>query len=133
MKNTLKRLTKACRDTLTFAKRSLLKIYHNPEKLFDVTFTPVLFTLMFAYLFGGAIAGDMKNYLPTLIPGILVQSFLQRHLRLAYKCGKTLKKVCSTVSNHYQSYVSHLLPDHWLLILYVIYYVQDSSWALVLF
>ena len=37
MKNTLKRLTKACRDTLTFAKRSLLKIYHNPEKLFDVT------------------------------------------------------------------------------------------------
>ena len=76
MKNTLKRLTKACRDTLTFAKRSLLKIYHNPEKLFDVTFTPVLFTLMFAYLFGGAIAGDMKNYLPTLIPGILVQSFL---------------------------------------------------------
>ena len=76
MKNTLKRLTKACRDTLTFAKRSILKIYHNPEKLFDVTFTPVLFTLMFAYLFGGAIAGDMKNYLPTLIPGILVQSLL---------------------------------------------------------
>ncbi|GFH40089.1 ABC transporter permease [Lactococcus insecticola] len=69
-------VVKALKDTFTFAKRSLLKIYHNPEKLFDVTFTPVLFTLMFAFLFGGAIAGDMKAYLPTLIPGVLVQTLL---------------------------------------------------------
>lgn len=62
--------------SLTFAWRALLKIKHIPEQLFDVTVTPVMFTLMFTYLFGGAIAGDVRTYLQFLLPGILVQTVL---------------------------------------------------------
>jgi ABC-2 type transport system permease protein len=44
--------------------------------LLDVTITPVLFLLMFTYLFGGALAGSTSEYLQYLLPGILVQSVL---------------------------------------------------------
>ncbi|POH85091.1 ABC transporter, partial [Ralstonia pickettii] len=60
----------------TMAYRGLVKIRRTPEQLFDVTFQPIIFTLMFAYIFGGAIAGDVQNYLPQLIPGILVQTVI---------------------------------------------------------
>jgi ABC-2 type transport system permease protein len=66
----------AIQNTLTFAWRALLKIKHVPEQLFDVTLTPIIFTLMFTYLFGGAIAGDTATYLRFLLPGILVQTVL---------------------------------------------------------
>lgn len=66
----------AVANTLTFAWRALLKIKHVPEQLFDVTLTPVIFTLMFTYLFGGALAGDTRTYLQFLLPGILVQTVL---------------------------------------------------------
>lgn len=66
----------AVENTLTFAWRALLKIKHVPEQLFDVTLTPIIFTLMFTYLFGGAIAGDTATYLQFLLPGILVQTVL---------------------------------------------------------
>jgi len=61
---------------LTFAWRGMLKIKHVPEQLIDVTITPVLFLLMFTYLFGGALAGSTSEYLQFLLPGILVQSVL---------------------------------------------------------
>jgi ABC-2 type transport system permease protein len=61
---------------LTFGWRGLLKIKHVPEQLIDVTITPVLFTLMFTYLFGGAIAGSTGDYLQFILPGILVMSVL---------------------------------------------------------
>jgi ABC-2 type transport system permease protein len=51
-----------------------LKIRHVPEQLFDVTIFPVMLTLTFTYLFGGAIAGSTEDYLQFLIPGILVQT-----------------------------------------------------------
>ena len=41
-----------------FGWRALLKIRHVPEQLFDVIAIPVVFTLMFTYLFGGALAGS---------------------------------------------------------------------------
>ncbi|HLV04795.1 ABC transporter permease [uncultured Georgenia sp.] len=66
----------ALSTTLTFAHRALLKIKHVPEQLFDVTLTPVIFTLMFTYLFGGAIAGDTSTYLQFLLPGIIVMTVL---------------------------------------------------------
>jgi ABC-2 type transport system permease protein len=66
----------ALSTTVTFAWRALLKIKHVPEQLFDVTLTPVIFTLMFTYLFGGAIAGDTATYLDFLLPGIIVQTVL---------------------------------------------------------
>lgn len=60
--------------SLTFGWRALLKIKHVPEQLFDVTAFPIMFTLMFTYLFGGAIAGSTAEYLQFLLPGILVQT-----------------------------------------------------------
>lgn len=61
---------------LSFAWRAMLKIKHVPEQLIDVTITPVLFLVMFVYLFGGAVAGSTDAYLQFLLPGILVQSVL---------------------------------------------------------
>jgi ABC-2 type transport system permease protein len=61
---------------LTFGWRGMLKIKHVPEQLIDVTLTPVLFTLMFTYMFGGAIAGSTSEYLQFILPGILVMSVL---------------------------------------------------------
>ncbi len=61
---------------LTFGWRGMLKIKHVPEQLLDVTVTPVLFLLMFTYLFGGAVAGSTSEYLQFLLPGILVQTVL---------------------------------------------------------
>jgi ABC-2 type transport system permease protein len=59
---------------LTFGWRGMLKVKHVPEQLVDVTITPVLFVVMFTYIFGGAIAGSTGDYLDYLLPGILVMS-----------------------------------------------------------
>ena len=69
-------LGQSVRNTLTMAYRGLVKIRRTPEQLVDVTIQPIVFTLMFAYIFGGAIAGDVQTYLPALIPGILVQTVI---------------------------------------------------------
>jgi ABC-2 type transport system permease protein len=61
---------------LTFAWRALLKIKHTPEQLFDVVMTPIMFTVLFTYLFGGALAGSPTDYLQFLLPGILVQTVI---------------------------------------------------------
>jgi ABC-2 type transport system permease protein len=57
-----------------FGWRALLKIKHVPEQLFDVTLFPVLMTLMFTYLFGGALAGSVDEYVQFFLPGILVST-----------------------------------------------------------
>jgi ABC-2 type transport system permease protein len=62
--------------SLTFGWRALLKIKHVPEQLFDAVFNPILFTLLFTYLLGGAIAGSTGAYLQFLLPGILVQTVI---------------------------------------------------------
>jgi ABC-2 type transport system permease protein len=61
---------------LTFGWRGMLKVKHVPEQLLDVTITPVMFVVMFTYLFGGAIAGSTGEYLDYILPGILVMSVL---------------------------------------------------------
>lgn len=61
---------------LTFGWRGMLKVKHVPEQLLDVTITPVMFVLMFTYLFGGAVAGSTAAYLDYILPGILVMSVL---------------------------------------------------------
>ena len=64
----------ALSTSLTFGWRALLKIKHVPEQLIDVTAFPIMFTLMFTYLFGGALAGSTQEYVQFLLPGILVQT-----------------------------------------------------------
>jgi ABC-2 type transport system permease protein len=61
---------------VTFGWRGMLKVKHVPEQLLDVTITPVMFVLMFTYLFGGAVAGSTAAYLDYILPGILVMSVL---------------------------------------------------------
>jgi ABC-2 type transport system permease protein len=61
---------------LTLAWRALLKIKHVPFQLFDVTVTPIMFTLLFTFIFGGALAGSPRRYVQYLLPGVLVQTVL---------------------------------------------------------
>jgi ABC-2 type transport system permease protein len=58
------------------AWRAMLKIKHVPFQLFDATVTPIMFTLLFTYMFGGALAGSPSVYLQYLLPGIMVQTIL---------------------------------------------------------
>ncbi|GMA49943.1 transport permease protein [Alicyclobacillus contaminans] len=69
-------LSQSVRNSFTMAYRGLLKIRRTPEQLFDVTFQPIIFTLMFTYIFGGAVSGNVYNYLPIIIPGNLVQTVI---------------------------------------------------------
>ena len=61
---------------VTLAWRALLKIKHVPFQLFDVTVTPIMFTLLFTYIFGGALAGSPREYIQYLLPGIVVQTII---------------------------------------------------------
>ena len=63
--------TGAVAASMVFAWRSLLKIKHVPEQLGDVIGIPILFTLLFTYLFGGALTGSTGDYLQFLLPGTL--------------------------------------------------------------
>lgn len=62
------------RHSLALAKRSLIKTWRTPEALIDVTLQPVLFLIIFVYIFGGAVAGSTHDYLQFLLPGILAQT-----------------------------------------------------------
>ncbi len=61
---------------LTLAWRAVLKIKHVPFQLFDVVVTPIMFTLLFTFIFGGALAGAPREYIQYLLPGIVVQTVL---------------------------------------------------------
>ena len=61
---------------MTMAWRATMKMRRNPEQFFDVIVQPLLFTAMFAYIFGGAISGSVKDYLPTIITGLIGQTVL---------------------------------------------------------
>jgi ABC-2 type transport system permease protein len=62
------------RDSLVFAGRNVEHIKQIPEKLLDVTLQPLMFVLLFAYVFGGAIHVGGGNYREYIIAGILIQS-----------------------------------------------------------
>lgn len=62
--------------SMAFAWRTLMKVRHVPEQIADVILIPVLFTLMFTYLFGGALAGSTSEYLQFLLPGTLVMAVI---------------------------------------------------------
>jgi daunorubicin/doxorubicin transport system permease protein len=61
---------------ITFGWRGMLKVKHVPEQLLDVTITPVMFVLLFTYLFGGAIEGSTGAYRDYILPGVLVVAVL---------------------------------------------------------
>ncbi|MFP3989530.1 ABC transporter permease [Streptomyces sp. E11-3] len=59
---------------LAFSWRAVVRIRHLPDQLFDVTVFPVMMLVLFAYLFGGALAGSTGEYLQEVLPGILVMT-----------------------------------------------------------
>ncbi|NAZ35248.1 ABC transporter permease [Rubellimicrobium sp. CFH 75288] len=66
----------ALANALTFAWRAVLKFKHVPEQLFDLVMTPIMFTLLFTFVFGGALAGSPREYLQFFLPGILIQTVI---------------------------------------------------------
>jgi oleandomycin transport system permease protein len=64
------------RQTMTLAWRTLVQIRHNPWELGDFSFQPIMFVLLFTYVFGGAIAGSTGAYLTFALPGIIVMNML---------------------------------------------------------
>ncbi|MEU4293192.1 ABC transporter permease [Kribbella sp. NPDC026596] len=68
------------RHSLLLAARSLLKTRRNPGILFDALFLPIVFLLMFVYLFGGAVAGSTRDYLQYVFPGLLVMATIMAGL-----------------------------------------------------
>jgi len=67
-------LRDAVSQITTLAWRAFIKMLRNPEQLVDVTAMPILFTVMFGLMFGGAVSGSTAHYLPTLIPGIIAMT-----------------------------------------------------------
>jgi oleandomycin transport system permease protein len=68
-------MNRLARHSVALAKRNLIGVVRNPEALIDVTLQPVIFIVLFTYVFGGAIAqGSQHDYLQFLLPGILAQS-----------------------------------------------------------
>jgi ABC transporter DrrB family efflux protein len=61
-------------DTLIIAERNLIRLPRRPELLLAFTVQPIMFTLLFRYVFGGAIDTGSIPYVEYLIPGIVVQT-----------------------------------------------------------
>jgi oleandomycin transport system permease protein len=64
------------RQTFTLAWRTLIQVKHNPWELGDFSFQPIMFVLLFTFVFGGAIAGTPGDYLQFALPGIIVMNML---------------------------------------------------------
>jgi oleandomycin transport system permease protein len=81
------------RHALALAKRSLIKTWRTPEALIDVTLQPIIFLLMFTYIFGGAIAGGSQHaYLQFLLPGLLGQSIAMGGIALGQNLNADIEK-----------------------------------------
>src|SRR6201992_3598827 len=81
------------RHSAALARRSLIKTIRTPEALIDVTLQPVIFLLLFTFLFGGAIAGgDRHAYLQFLLPGVLAQSRALEGVAMGQNLTADIKK-----------------------------------------
>lgn len=78
--------------SLTLAWRALLKLKHVPMQLFDVTMFPIMMTLMFTFLFGGALAGSVGEYVQFLIPGILTMTIAMITMYTAHALNTDVSK-----------------------------------------
>lgn len=79
-------------QTFSMAWRATKKMRRNPEQFFDVTIQPLLFTAMFAYIFGGAVAGGVSAYLPIIIPGVLAQTALTASMATGVQLREDMDK-----------------------------------------
>jgi ABC transporter DrrB family efflux protein len=82
----------AVEDTLVLSKRSLLRIPRQPDLLLGFTVQPIMFVLLFVYVFGGAIETPGFDYVDFLMPGIIVQSMAFGGFVTALGLAEDLKK-----------------------------------------
>ncbi|MFF3865486.1 ABC transporter permease [Micromonospora sp. NPDC001898] len=80
------------RHTLTLTWRSLVQIKHNPMELLDLSIQPVMFVLLFTYVFGTAISGSPGEYLTFALPGIIVQNALFATMTTGFGLNNDLTK-----------------------------------------
>ena len=81
------------RHAFALARRSLIKTWRTPEALIDVTLQPVIFLLLFTYIFGGAIAGgSTHDYLQFLLPGILGQTIALAGVAVGQNLNSDIEK-----------------------------------------
>lgn len=78
--------------SLTHGWRAVLKLKHVPTQLVDATMWPIMLTLMFTYVFGGALAGSVVDYLQHLIPGILVLTVTMSSSYTALNLNRDIEK-----------------------------------------
>ena len=83
----------AVSDTLVLARRNLLRIPRAPDLLLSFTVQPVMFVLLFVYVFGGAIeTPGFEDYTDFLMPGIIVQTMSFGGFVTALGLAEDLKK-----------------------------------------
>lgn len=82
----------AFRQTGTMAWRSLVSVKHNPLELVDYSITPIMFVGLFAFVFGGQMAGSPKEYLQYALAGIIVQNTLFMSMYTALSLNTDLTK-----------------------------------------
>ena len=86
-------LAYAFSDTLVLARRSLLRIPRQPDLLIGFTVQPIMFVLLFVYVFGGAIeTPGFEDYVDFLIPGIIVQTMVFGGFVTALGLAEDVKK-----------------------------------------
>jgi oleandomycin transport system permease protein len=87
------RLPRRARHALALARRSLIKTARTPEALIDVTIQPIIFLILFVYVFGGAIgAGSQHAYLQFLLPGLLGQGIALGGIALGQNLNADIQK-----------------------------------------
>jgi oleandomycin transport system permease protein len=69
-------LMEGVRQSLTLAWRTIVQVRHNPWELGDFSFQPIMFVLLFTFVYGGAIAGNWRDYLTFILPGMIVMNML---------------------------------------------------------
>jgi oleandomycin transport system permease protein len=78
---------------LVLAKRNLIKTWRTPEQLIDVTIQPIIFLVLFVYVFGGAIShGSRHDYLQFLLPGLLGQGIAMGSVALGQNLNADIEK-----------------------------------------
>jgi oleandomycin transport system permease protein len=84
---------RSLRHAMVLAKRNLIKITRTPEQLIDVTLQPIIFLLLFVYVFGGALGGGSQHaYLEYLLPGLLGQTIAMSSISIGQNMNSDIAK-----------------------------------------
>jgi oleandomycin transport system permease protein len=81
------------RHAFVLAKRNIIKMIRTPEQFADVTLQPIIFLMLFTYVFGGALAGGSQHeYLQFLLPGLLGQTIAMSSISIGQNMNADIEK-----------------------------------------